>query len=73
MAALDISREGLMKDYSINEYQLKDFLFGTPGKSDEGIFHSIYDDLKVKMDDKVKESNRRALVKLSKSSKAIEN
>lgn len=71
MAALDISREGLMKEYSINEYQLKDFLFGTPEKSDEEKFHSIYDDLKVKMDGKIKESNKRAQEKILNSGKKI--
>lgn len=73
MAALDISREGLMKDYSINEYQLKDFLFGTPGKSDEEKFHSIHNDLKVKMDGKIKESNKRAQEKLLNFGKKIEH
>ena len=72
MATLDISREGLMKDYSINEYQLKDFLFGTPEESDEEKFRSLYDDLKVKMDGKVKESNKRAREKLLNSGKKIE-
>ena len=72
MATLDISREGLMKDYSINEYQLKDFLFGTPEESDEEKFRSIYDDLKVKMDGEIKESNKRAREQLLNSGKKIE-
>lgn len=72
MATLDISREGLMKDYSINEYQLKDFLFGTPEESDEEKFRSLYDDLKVKMDRKVKESNKSAREQLLNSGKKIE-
>lgn len=72
MATLDISREELMKDYSINECQLKDFLFGKPEESDGEKFRSIYDDLKVKMDGKIKESNKRAREQLLNSGKKIE-
>jgi hypothetical protein len=71
MAALDISREELMRDYSINECQLKDFLFGTLDKSDEEKFHIIYADLKLKMDEKIRESRKRAQEKLLNSGKRL--
>ena len=64
MVALNISREELMKDYDINESQLKDFLFGSPEKSDEEKFFNIYYDLKNKVDEKKKENKKKALVKL---------
>ena len=72
MAALDVSREELMKDYVIDELQLKEFLFGTPEKSAEGKFFYIYYDLKNKVDEQKKASNKKALIKLLNSGKAFE-
>ncbi|WP_107995717.1 helix-turn-helix domain-containing protein [Trichococcus paludicola] len=72
MAALDVSREELMKDYAIDELQLKEFLFGTPEKSAEGKFFYIYYDLKNKVDEQKQASNKKALIKLLNSGKAFE-
>lgn len=72
MVTLNVSREELMEGYGINESQLKDFLFGSPEKSDEGKFFNIYYDFKNKVDEKKKESNKKALVKLLNSGKAFE-
>jgi len=51
---------------------LKNFLFGKPEESEGEKFRSIYDDLKVKMDGKIKESNKRAREQLLNSGKKIE-
>lgn len=72
MAALDVSREELMKGYAIDELQLKEFLFGTPEKSDEGKFFYIYYDLKNKVDEQKEASNKKVLIKLLNSGKAFE-
>ncbi|MGB9341842.1 helix-turn-helix domain-containing protein [Trichococcus sp.] len=72
MAALDVSREELMKDYAIDELQLKEFLFGTPEKSAEGKFFYIYYDLKNKVEEQKESSNKKALIKLLNSGRAFE-
>ena len=72
MAALEVTREELMKDYAIDEFQLKEFLFGTPEKSDEGKFFNIYYDLKNKVEEQKEASNKKALIKLLNSGKAFE-
>ncbi|MGA9518137.1 MAG: hypothetical protein WBV27_05085 [Trichococcus sp.] len=72
MAALDVSREELMKDYAIDELQLKEFLFGTPEKSAECKFFYIYYDLKNKVEEQKESSNKKALIKLLNSGRAFE-
>ena len=72
MAALEVTREELMIDYAIDEFQLKEFLFGTPEKSDEGKFFNIYYDLKNKVEEQKEDSNKKALIKLLNSGKAFE-
>ena len=72
MAALDVSREELMKEYAIDELQLKEFLFGTPEKSAEAKFFYIYYDLKNKVDGQKKANNKKTLIKLLNSGKAFD-